>query len=113
MSSKDQIETNLDRSTKQGLNSKDKAYIADSAEHASQDDEILEHALPPADSEERNTLERALVRKLDLRLLPMIFLIYIMNYIDVRPAVYSSSCCVLLLNRLATLLSGTLSLQRG
>ncbi|TFL07873.1 MFS general substrate transporter [Pterulicium gracile] len=89
MSSKDQIETNLDRSTKQGLNSKDKAYIADSAEHASQDDEILEHALPPADSEERNTLERALVRKLDLRLLPMIFLIYIMNYID-RNAITSA-----------------------
>ncbi len=30
-------------------------------------------------------LERALVRKLDMRVLPTIFIISIMNYIDVRP----------------------------
>lgn len=32
--------------------------------------------------EERERAERALVRKIDLRLLPMIILIYIMNYLD-------------------------------
>jgi len=35
-------------------------------------------------SRERLLAERKLVRKLDMRLLPTIFLIYIMNYIDVR-----------------------------
>ncbi|MCJ1233596.1 hypothetical protein MMC14_001554 [Varicellaria rhodocarpa] len=33
-------------------------------------------------SEERERLERALVRKIDFRLLPMIILMYIMNYLD-------------------------------
>ena len=33
-------------------------------------------------SEERDRLERALVRKIDFRLLPMIILMYIMNYLD-------------------------------
>ena len=33
----------------------------------------------------RRAEERRLVRKLDMRLLPMIILIYIVNYIDVRP----------------------------
>lgn len=32
--------------------------------------------------EERERAERALVRKIDLRLLPMIVVIYIMNYLD-------------------------------
>ena len=32
--------------------------------------------------EERERLERALVAKIDLRLLPMIILMYIMNYLD-------------------------------
>jgi len=32
----------------------------------------------------RSSAERKLVRKLDMRLLPTIVLIYIMNYIDVR-----------------------------
>ena len=35
------------------------------------------------DASKRRVEERRLVRKLDTRLLPMIFLIYIMNYIDV------------------------------
>ena len=35
------------------------------------------------DASRRRVEERRLVRKLDTRLLPMIFLIYIMNYIDV------------------------------
>lgn len=35
------------------------------------------------DSERRKVEERHLVRKLDMRLLPMIILIFIMNYIDV------------------------------
>ena len=35
------------------------------------------------DSERRKAEERHLVRKLDMRLLPMIILIFIMNYIDV------------------------------
>lgn len=32
--------------------------------------------------EEREYLERLLVRKIDIRLLPMIILMYIMNYLD-------------------------------
>ena len=32
--------------------------------------------------EDRQRLERALVRKIDLRLLPMVILMYIMNYLD-------------------------------
>lgn len=36
-------------------------------------------------SDVRPSAERALVRKLDMRLLPMIILIFIMNYIDVSP----------------------------
>lgn len=41
-------------------------------------------ALPPSGSPERILAEKKLVRKLDTRVLPMIILIYIMNYIDVR-----------------------------
>lgn len=33
-------------------------------------------------AEERTTLEKKLVRKIDLRLLPMIIIMYIMNYLD-------------------------------
>jgi hypothetical protein len=39
--------------------------------------------LPDIGTPERILAERKLVRKLDCRLLPTIFLIYIMNYIDV------------------------------
>ena len=45
----------------------------------SQDDE----GLPAPGSKERLLAERRLVRKLDVRLVPTIFLIFIMNYIDV------------------------------
>jgi len=38
--------------------------------------------LPPAGSQERIVAEKKLVRKLDMRVLPTIFIIYIMNYID-------------------------------
>lgn len=38
-----------------------------------------------ANAARRRAEERRLVRKLDMRLLPMIILIYIVNYIDVRP----------------------------
>ena len=45
----------------------------------SQDDE----GLPAPGSQERLLAERRLVRKLDMRLIPTIFIIFIMNYIDV------------------------------
>lgn len=38
------------------------------------------------DAQHRVAAERHLVRKLDMRLMPMIFLIFIMNYIDVSNA---------------------------
>ena len=41
--------------------------------------------LPAHGSRERLLAERKLVRKLDMRFIPTIFIIYIMNYIDVRP----------------------------
>lgn len=40
--------------------------------------ELVKHLAP----EERARLEKALTRKIDLRLLPMLILIYIMNYLD-------------------------------
>lgn len=40
------------------------------------------------DASKRRMDERRLVRKLDMRLMPMIFLIFIMNYIDVSPCFY-------------------------
>lgn len=39
--------------------------------------------LPPTGTQERIIAEKKLVRKLDSRVLPTIFVIYIMNYIDV------------------------------
>ena len=39
-----------------------------------------------AQLEVRQIAERRLLRKLDFRLLPTIVVIYLMNYIDVRPA---------------------------
>lgn len=41
-------------------------------------------AIPEKGTPERAIAERKLVRKLDCRVLPTIFVIYIMNYIDVR-----------------------------
>jgi sugar phosphate permease len=46
------------------------------------EEDALKYALPAPESDERILMEKKLVRKLDTRLLPMIFLIYIMNYID-------------------------------
>jgi hypothetical protein len=50
-----------------------------------------EHSVPPKtddainhwSAEERARAEKKLVRKLDLRLMPMMIVIFIMNYIDV------------------------------
>lgn len=42
------------------------------------------------ETQRRSLAERQLVRKLDMRLLPTIFLIYIVNYIDVSHAVLMS-----------------------
>ncbi|KAJ7442684.1 hypothetical protein FB451DRAFT_100250 [Mycena latifolia] len=42
----------------------------------------LSDGLPEIGSAERLAAERRLVRKLDMRLLPTIFLIFILNYID-------------------------------
>lgn len=41
----------------------------------------------------RHAAERRLIRKLDSRLLPTIVVIFLMNYIDVRPACHVSGCC--------------------
>ncbi|KAK1216926.1 hypothetical protein PQX77_020438 [Marasmius sp. AFHP31] len=45
----------------------------------------LADALPEPGTPERIAAERKLVRKLDMRVLPTIIVIYIMNYIDVDP----------------------------
>lgn len=42
-------------------------------------------SIPEQGTAERAIAERKLVRKLDMRMLPTIVLIYIMNYIDVSP----------------------------
>ena len=43
-----------------------------------------EEVLPAPGTRERAMAEKKLLRKLDTRLLPTIFIIFIMNYIDVR-----------------------------
>jgi hypothetical protein len=53
----------------------------DSNEHHTQAN--LGETLPEPGSQGRAVAERNLVRKLDKRLLPTIFFIFIMNYIDV------------------------------
>ena len=63
------------------------------AEKVTGDDVLIEHVSETKDetsdesnivvnSERRAEQERRLVRKLDMRLLPMVFIIYVMNYID-------------------------------
>lgn len=52
-------------------------------EHKPQEGEPAVHALPEPGTAERMLAERKLVRKLDSRMLPTIFVIFIMNYIDV------------------------------
>jgi len=51
-------------------------------EHKAGSDTSPDNPLPEIGSPERIRMEKKLVRKLDSRLLPTIFLIYIMNYID-------------------------------
>lgn len=48
-------------------------------------DSVEVNPLPALGSPERIKAERDLVRKLDKRILPTLFVIFIMNYIDVRP----------------------------
>jgi len=55
-------------------------FIVDVAHNQSVQDD--KHKLPEPGSRERTLAEKRLVRKLDIRLLPTIFLIFIMNYID-------------------------------
>jgi hypothetical protein len=43
-----------------------------------------EEPIPELGSAEREYVERKLVRRLDIRLLPTVVIIYLMNYIDVR-----------------------------
>lgn len=60
----------------------DKEKISLAEEDSTQISNDLD-ALPEPGSPERILAERRLVRLLDLRVLPTVFLIYIMNYIDV------------------------------
>jgi hypothetical protein len=48
--------------------------------HCSQSSSL---SLPEPGSQERLLAERKLVRKLDVRLLPVVFILYVLNYIDV------------------------------
>ncbi|KAJ8454321.1 hypothetical protein ONZ45_g19352 [Pleurotus djamor] len=69
----------------QPLNEKDTGDVQE-VENRSSTSSIKHEAavsgLPPPGSPERTLAEKKLVRKLDMRLLPAIFIIYIMNYID-------------------------------
>ena len=56
-------------------------FIVDVAKAPSTEDDDFK--MPEPGSRERALAEKRLVRKLDIRLLPTIFLIFIMNYIDV------------------------------
>ena len=53
--------------------------------------EIIRNMSP----EERRALEKKLIRKIDFRLLPMIVLMYIMNYIDRYDTCLSSQAILL------------------
>jgi hypothetical protein len=64
-------------------NEKEEVFIENKATRADTLDAIPEIGTP-----ERILAERKLVRKLDMRLLPTIILIYIMNYIDVSSTFY-------------------------
>lgn len=47
--------------------------------------------LPPAGSKERIAAEKRLVRRLDIRVLPTVFIIYVMNWVDVCVIFISSA----------------------
>ena len=51
-----------------------------------------DEGLPTLGSQERLLAERRLVRRLDMWLMPTIFIIFIMNYIDVSHAHFCSEC---------------------
>lgn len=55
----------------------DSIGLADSVEVSSEASNVLSHSATRAE------LETRLVRKVDMRLLPMVVIIYIINYIDV------------------------------
>ena len=63
-----------------------RSELVDNAELPNADVPIRQLEAPPLvrdlSQEERFRLERKLVRKIDIRLLPMLILMYIMNYID-------------------------------
>lgn len=61
----------------------DKTYVDDVSEKQSAPAEVERPDRVNFDSEQRAAEERRLVRKLDMRLIPMVTLIFIMNYIDV------------------------------
>lgn len=64
------------------MSEKEKAIdiLTEKSNHWQDDDS---EGLPAPGSQGRLLAERRLVRKLDVRLIPTIFLIFIMNYIDV------------------------------
>lgn len=61
-----------------GINQKAKLVMSASVDKEQPEDEVL------LSSDRRPAEEKALVRKLDMRLLPTIVLVFILNYIDVR-----------------------------
>lgn len=65
--------------------SSDKDRVLSYVEKSPTNDTIYQDRdLPEPGSQARIDTERKLVRKLDFRLMPTIFVIFIMNYIDVR-----------------------------
>jgi hypothetical protein len=70
-------------------------HVEDTAQRK-RDLSVDDEELPEPGSVERIAAERRLVRKLDFRLMPMLFLIFIMNYIDVSTLnFYRMRACVL------------------
>lgn len=65
---------------------KEEAADTSTAKEASQGDL---KGLPAPGSQARLLAERRLVRKLDMRLIPTVFIIFIMNYIDVSSLLFS------------------------
>lgn len=71
-----------DKPVKGGITASVESVPANATEPKVQnDDNASEKSI--LDAHDRLYAERRLVRKLDMRLMPMIFLIFIMNYIDV------------------------------
>jgi hypothetical protein len=68
------------------MSEKEEAVDILTAKETSQD--VLK-GLPAPGSQARLLAERRLVRKLDMRLIPTVFIIFIMNYIDVSSLLFS------------------------